>query len=104
VNDAHAVGGVDDRLVSGVPAHAIALVTDLAEELDYLAATSRLSVNPTHFDAVADAHIAALLRGHEIPSFSSCSILWRPLARFPQDDLEAAAVSGSERPDQRTGS
>src|SRR3954468_2495785 len=67
VNDADAVGGVDDRLVPGAPAHAIALVTDAAEELDYLAATSRLSVNPTHFDAVADARIAALLRGHESP-------------------------------------
>src|SRR4051794_36792542 len=67
VNDADAVGGVDDRLVSGVPAHAVALVTDAAEELDYLAATSRLSVNPTHFDAVADARITALLRGHESP-------------------------------------
>jgi hypothetical protein len=67
VIDAHAIGRVDDRLVSGVPAHAIALVTDLAKELDYLAATSRLSVNPTHFDAVTDAHIAGLLRSHEFP-------------------------------------
>jgi hypothetical protein len=67
VNEAHAVRGVDDRLVSGVPAHAVALVTYPAEDLDYLAATSRLSVNPAHFDAVADACIAALLRGDESP-------------------------------------
>jgi PadR family transcriptional regulator, regulatory protein AphA len=75
VHHAHAVGGIDDRLVFVVPADAVARVTLSAEKLDDLSATSRLSVNPAHFDAVPDAHIAALLRGHEFAPFSSSAML-----------------------------
>ena len=45
-DDAHAVGGEDDRLVLLVPAHAVSLVTRLSEDLDDLAATNGLAGTP----------------------------------------------------------
>lgn len=65
-DDADAVGWKDNRFMLVVPADAIVLVTGLSEDLDDLAATSRLSVDTAGLEPVTDPRLdSAVLGGHE---------------------------------------
>ena len=92
--DDHAVGGIHDRLVLLVPAHAVMLVGIAAEHLDDLSSTGRLAVDTTAFDPVARLDAGENgLGGHLIISLAPSN---RPFAK-PASVAARSLVAGIHR-------
>ena len=55
--DDDSIGGVHDRFVLLIPAHAVVLVSHPAEQLHDLSTPSRLAVDPVRLDPVPDVDV-----------------------------------------------